>query len=66
MKIFFMMTCSAVFSSLFLSTKYPKIDGNNEKLSRIFGIELLVTKTNSKRGEDVLQMIDPESFKILL
>ena len=31
-------------------------DGNNEKLSRIFGIELLATKTNSKSGEDVHSM----------
>ena len=64
-KDFFMITCSAVFSSLFLSNKYPKIDGNNEKLSRIFGIKLLATKTNSKSGEDVSQMIEPESLKTL-
>ena len=28
-------------SSLFLSIKYPKIDGNDEKLSSIFGIDFL-------------------------
>ena len=51
------------FSSLFLSTKYPKIDGNDEKLSSIF--ELLTTQTNSKSGEDVSQIIEPESLKSL-
>ena len=60
-----MMTCSAVFSSLFLSTKYPKIDSNNEKHSRIFGIELLASKTNSKSGENALQIIEPELLKAL-
>ena len=60
-----MMTCSAVFSSLFLSTKYPKIDSNNEKQSRIFGIELLASKSNSKSGENVLQIIEPELLKTL-
>ena len=40
-------------------------DGNSEKLSRIFGIELLATKTNLKSGEDVSQMIEPESLKTL-
>ena len=34
----FMMTCSAVLSSRFLSTKCPKINGNDEKLSSVFGI----------------------------
>ena len=53
------------FSSLFLSTKYPKIDGNDEKLSSIFGIELLTTQTNSKSGEDVSQIVEPESLKSL-
>ena len=60
-----MMTSSAVFSSFFLSTKYPKIDGYNEKLSRILGMELLATQTNSKSGEDVSQIIEPESLKTL-
>ena len=60
-----MMMCSAVFSSLFLSTKYPKIDSNNEKPSRIFGIELLTSKTNNKSGENVLQIIEPELLKTL-
>ena len=58
------MTCSAVFFVSF--PKYPKIDGNDEKLSSIFGIELLATQTNSKSGEDVLQIIEPESLKSLL
>ena len=50
--------------SPFLSTKYPKIDGNNEKLFSIFGIELQ-TQTNSKRCElqDVSQIIEPELLK---
>ena len=60
-----MMTCSAVFSSLILSTKYSKIDSNNEKQSRIFGIELLASKSNSKSGENVLQIIEPELLKTL-
>ena len=56
-----------VFSCVFVSfPKYPKIDGNDEKLSIIFGIELLATQTNSKSGEDVLQIIEPESLKSLL
>ena len=59
-----MRTCSAVFFVSF--PKYPKIDGNDEKLSSIFGIELLATQTNSKSGEDVLQIIEPESLKSLL
>ena len=59
-----MMTCSAVFFVSF--PKYPKIDGNDEKLPSIFGIELLATQTNSKSGEDVLQIIEPESLKSLL
>ena len=58
------MTCSAVFFVSF--PKYPKIDGYDEKLSSIFGIELLATQTNSKSGEDVLQIIEPESLKSLL
>ena len=51
------------FSSLCFSTKYPKIDGNDEKLASIFGIERLATQTNSKSGGDVSQMIEPESLK---
>ena len=47
-----------------ISTKYPKIDGNDKKLSRFFGIELLATQTNSKSGDDVSQIIEPESLKI--
>ena len=41
--------------------KYPKIDGNDEKLSRFFlkFSFLLATQTNSKRGEDV-SLIEPE------
>ena len=36
-----------------------------KKLSRIFGIELLATQTNSKSDEDVSQIIEPESLKSL-
>ena len=32
-KDFFMMTCPAVFFVSFPSAKYPKIDGNDEKLN---------------------------------
>ena len=54
-----------VFRLLIVSTKYPKIYGNDENLSSIFGIELLATQTNSKSGEDVSQIIEPESLKTL-
>ena len=38
-KDFFMMTCSALFfDSSPINTKYPKLDGNDEKRSSIFGI----------------------------
>ena len=59
------MTCSALF---FVSYPkyYPKIDENDEKLSSIFGILLLATQTNSNSREDVSQVIEPESLKILL
>ena len=54
------MTCSAVF---FVSCfKYPKIDGNDKKHFRLF-LEfrfVLATQTNSKSGEDVSQIIEPE------
>ena len=52
-----MMTCSAVFFVSF--PKYPKIDGNDEKLSRVFlkFSFVLATQTNSKSGEDVSQII---------
>ena len=56
------MTCWAVFFVTF--SKYPKIDGNDEKLSR-FVLEFsfaLATQTNSKSGEDVSQLIEPEWF----
>ena len=56
-----MMTCS--YSCVFVSfPKYPKIDGNDKKLSRLF-LEfsfVLATQTNSKSGEDVSQIIEPE------
>ena len=53
-KDFFMMTCSAVFFQ-FSFPKYPKIDVNEEKLSRFFWEFnfVLATQTNSKSGEDV-------------
>ena len=56
------ITCSAVFFVPF--PKYPKIDGNDKKLSRLF-LEfsfVLATQTNSKSGEDVSQIIEPEWF----
>ena len=56
---------SCVFRLFILSTKYPKIDGIDEKVSRFFGTELLATQTNSKSGEDVSQIIEPESLKSL-
>ena len=55
-----MMTCSAVFFVSF--PKYPKIDGNDKKLSRLF-LEfsfVLATQSNSKSGENVLLIIEPE------
>ena len=54
------MTCSAVFFVPF--PKYPKIDGNGKKISRLF-LEfsfVLATQINSKSGEDVSQIIEPE------
>ena len=54
------MTCSAVFFVSF--PKYPKIDGNDEKRSRQL-LEfsfVLATPANSKSGEDVSQIIEPE------
>ena len=56
------MTCSAVFFVSFL--KYPKNDDNDKKLSRLF-LEftfVLATQTNSKSGEDVSQIIEPDWF----
>ena len=55
-----MMKCSAVFFVSF--PKYPKIDGNDKKLSGLF-LEftlVLATQTNSKSGENVSQIIEPE------
>ena len=51
------MTFSAVFFDSF--PKYPKIDGNDEKLSRVFFkfSFALATQTNSKSGEAVSQII---------
>ena len=56
---------SCVFRLFILSTKYPKIYSNNKKHSSIFGIELLAFQTNSKSGEDVSQIIEPEPLKSL-
>ena len=56
------MTCSAV--SFVPFPKYPKNDGNDKRLSRLF-LEfsfILATQTNSKSGEDVSQIIKPEWF----
>ena len=56
------MTCSAVFFVSF--PKYPKLDSNDEKLSTLF-LEfsfVLATQTNSKIGEDVSPIIEPEWF----
>jgi len=36
------------FSSFFLSTNYPKIDGHDIKLSSIFGAELVATQPTTK------------------
>ena len=54
---------SAVFFVSF--TKYPKIDGNDEKNSLDFFLEFRFvlatqTQTNSKSGEDVSQIIESE------
>ena len=43
---------------------FPKNDGNDKRLSRLF-LEfsfVLATQTNSKSGEDVSQIIEPEFF----
>ena len=65
-KDFFQDDVFSCVSRLFiLSTKYQKIDGNDGKLSRFFGTELLATQTNSKSGENVSQIIEPESLKSL-
>ena len=64
-KDFFMMTCSALFFVSYFKY-YPKTDENDEKLCSIFGILLLATQTNSNSREDVSQVIEPESLKILL
>ena len=59
------MKCSAVFFVSF--SKYPKIDGNDKKLSRPL-LEfsfVLATQTNTKGGEDVSQIIEPESYQTL-
>ena len=54
------MTCSSVFFVPF--PKYPKIDGNDKKLSGLFWefSFVLATQSNSKSGEDVSQIIKPE------
>ena len=55
-----MLTCSAVFFVSF--PRYPKIDSNDEKLSKFF-LEfsfILASQTNSKSSEDVSQIIEPE------
>ena len=56
------MTCSA---ALFVSfPKYPKLDGNDEKHCTLF-LEfsfVLATQTNSKGGEDVSPITEPECF----
>ena len=54
------VSVSAVFFVSF--PKYPKIDGNDKKLSGLF-LEftlVLATQTNSKSGENVSQIIEPE------
>ena len=59
------MTCSAVFFVSF--SKYPKIDDNDKNLSRAF-LEIsfvVATQTNTKSGEDVSQIIEPESYQTL-
>ena len=61
-----MMTCSAMFFVSF--PKYPKIDGNDEKLT-IFSFFFFIylrsshsNQLNSKSNDDVLQIIEPEWF----
>ena len=52
-----------MFSCVFrLFSKYSKIDGNDEKISRFFWefSFVLATQTNSKSGEDVSQITEPE------
>ena len=53
-----MLTCSAVFFISF--AKYPKVDGNDKKLSRLFlkFSFVLATQTNSKSGEDAIKDVN--------
>ena len=56
------MMCSAVFFVPF--PKYPTIDGNDKKILHFF-LEfsfVLATPSNSKSGEHVSQVIEPEWF----
>ena len=57
-----MMMCSSEFFVSF--PKYPIIDGNDEKRFLDFWefSFVLATQTNSKSGEDVSQLIEPEWF----
>ena len=56
------MTCSAVFSSLFLSAqKSTAMIKNFLDFFSEFSF-VLATQTNSKSGEDVSQIIEPEWF----
>ena len=64
-KIFSWWRFQLCFSSLILSTT-QKLTTMMKKLSSIFGILLLATQTNSNSREDVSQVIEPESLKILL
>ena len=53
------MTCSAVF---YVSFPKYQLDGNDEKLSTLF-LEfsfVLATQSNSKSGEHVSPIIEPE------
>ena len=54
-----------VFSRVFVSfPKYPKINGNDKKLSRLVlqSSFVLANKTSSKSGEDVSQIIECDGF----
>ena len=42
--------------------KYPKPNGNDEKLSTLFSEFSLVLATQTKSGEDVSPVIEPECF----
>ena len=64
-KILFMMTCQLRFLSLFLSTQKSTAMRKNFLGSFLEFSVVLATQTNSKSGEDVFQIIEPDSLKSL-